>query len=144
MAVRAAHQVPVAAVPPVEALLLALLQAQHEIVSELRGLRADLAARERDLPCHDDVRFVAAIAASVQGRVFSLMELRAHARRVDSVLQRAIGTLTNQQLGKKLRDLAGRDFGGLVVERVTRDASGVIWAVSVAPDLHGHTGAAAE
>jgi hypothetical protein len=106
-----------------------------ELIVEVKGLRADL-ARDRDRPCQsDDARFMVTMAASVQGHVFSIRELRAHAL-VDPDLQRAIGALTNQQLGKRLRDLAGRDVGGLVVTRVTRDEHGVVWAVSAAPDLH--------
>ena len=83
------------------------------------------------------------LAASVQGHVFSILELRAHAR-VDQDLRRAIRALTNQQLGKRLQDLAGRDVGGFVVQRVTRDANGVVWAVSATPDLHAGGGVSVE
>jgi hypothetical protein len=75
--------------------------------------------------------------------VFSIRELRAHAR-VDPDLQRVIGALTNQQLGKKFQDLAGRDVGGFVLERVTRDEHGVVWAVSATPNLHAGAGLSAE
>ncbi len=97
--------------------------------------------RDRDLSGpSDDARFLLTIAASVQGHVFSILELRAHAR-VDPDLRRAIGALTNQQLGKRLRDLAGREnVGGLVVQRVTRDEHGVVWAVSATPDLQAGAG----
>lgn len=114
----------------------------RELLAEMRGLRADLrSGSATHLP--DEARFVAAVAASVQGRVFSIAELRAHAL-IHGDLQRAIGALTNQRLGKKLRDLAGRDVGGFVVTRVTRDESGVVWAVSATSDLQGGAGLGAD
>jgi hypothetical protein len=61
---------------------------------------------------------------------------------VDANLRRVLGALTNRQLGKKLQRLAGRDCGGLVLQRVGRDGIGVIWGVGVA-DLHDDAGVSA-
>jgi hypothetical protein len=102
---------------------------------------ADLQSRLSALEPLTDAEFLKVIATSVQGRVFNVIELRHHAR-VDANLRRVLGALTNRQLGKKLQRLAGRDCGGLVLQRVGRDGIGVIWGVGVA-DLHDDAGVSA-
>jgi hypothetical protein len=117
------------------------LEVLHQILVELKALRADL-ARDRDLPCHpDDAQFLAIVAAAVADRVFNASELRNHAL-VDEALRCALGNLSVQQVGIKLRALAGRDIGGHVVRRVGRDGDGVLWEVvqQLAPDLHAAAG----
>ena len=75
-----------------------------------------------------DVPFLAAIASSVQGRVFSAAELLAHAQ-VDDELRRVLAGRTAKEIGRRLRALADRDIGGFTLARVTRDASGIVWSV---------------
>ena len=119
--------------------LRALLQ---ELVSGQRRIIELLEQGNRALPCQPD-QVLATIAASVGGRVFNAAELRRHAL-VDENLRRALGDLSSQQVGIKLRAWAGRDVGGLTVVRVGRDADGVMWAVSVTPELHAGAGIGAD
>jgi hypothetical protein len=97
-----------------------------------------LEARVAALEPASDAQLLAAIAGSVAGHVFNVAELRAHAR-VDADLARVLRGLTNRQLGKRLRALAGQDVGGFVLQRVGRDEAGIVWAVS-AVDLHADAG----
>ncbi len=79
---------------------------------------------------------VQAIAAAVHGHVFTARELFQHAR-VDQALGAVLAGLRSpKQVGKRLRALAGRELGGLLLQRIGRDQSGMIWAEQVAPDLH--------
>lgn len=94
----------------------------------------DLEARVAALEPANDAAFVAAIAASVKGRVFNVAELRTHAR-IDADLGRVLRGLTSRQLGNRLRTLANRPINGLVLQRVGRDEAGCIWTV-----LHAASG----
>lgn len=113
-----------------ESLLLAL-------VTEVRGLRADVAALSRRLAALalDDGRFVAIVAATTEGHRFSVDELFDHAQ-LHAELAAALHGATCQHVGKRLRRLAGRPIDGLMVRRVGRDENGAVWTVSAA-DLHG-------
>jgi hypothetical protein len=118
---------------PVVATRLAL-----DVEALLRRIVA-LEARVAALEPPADAQFLATIAASVKGHVFSSAELRKHAR-VDATLQRVLRGLTNRELGNRLRTLADRHIDGYVLTRVGRDQAGCIWAL-----LHedGSVGAAA-
>jgi hypothetical protein len=136
---------------------VAVLDLLRELVDQVRGLRQDLRdrdrrplplsrqdrARDRDLPCHPNAaRFLAAVAASARGHVFSAAELVAHGQ-TDADLCEALNGRTSRQVGKQLRALADHPVEGLVVRRIGRDGDGTIWAVQVA-DLHADAGAHAD
>ena len=89
----------------------------------------------------DDGAFVATIAVAVKGCAFSSDELRRHAK-VDPALARVIRDDTAVQVGRRLRALLGRDVGGWIVERIGRDASGIVWGV-VPARLHAEASARA-
>jgi hypothetical protein len=121
---------------------LETLEVLRELVEEVRGLRLDLA--RNDLSCHTDadVAFLMAIAgSSVGGSVFSAADLWQHAAVVDDALGHALAGQSVVQIGRRLRALAGRALGGLQVQRVKRDAAGIVWCVVVASDLHAKAGA---
>lgn len=116
--------------------LVALEQVVADLLQQNRRPSSDLphSLRARVDPAAD-ARFVATIAATVQGRVFTANELVMHAR-VDDALAQVLGPLTAGQVGRRLRALMGCDIGGWMVERIGRDADGVLWHV-VASALHG-------
>ena len=103
---------------------------------------ASLESRVSSLEPLTATQFVAVLAGSTAGLVFNVVELRQHAI-VDPVLRGALGGDTNVRIGKRLRAVAGQHLGGFVLQRVTRDKSGVLWVVGVA-DLHAHAGAATD
>jgi hypothetical protein len=113
---------------------------QRAVLEELRAIRAALERQPR--PSHltraEEARFLLVVAMAVKGRAFSAAELLAHGL-VDPELRQALGGMTSRQIGKRLRTLADRDIGGLIVRRIKRDEAGTVWAVSVA-DLHADTG----
>jgi hypothetical protein len=127
-----------AAVDPIGSKLAATPDRIVDRICQLERHIADLQSRLAALEPLTDAAFLKVVATSVQGRVFTATELRHHAR-VDADLRRALGTLSNVQLGIKLGKLAGRNIGGLVLQRVGRDGSGVLWCVGVA-DLHDDGG----
>lgn len=102
------------------------------ILEEIRGLRADLAAKKTRSAADpvSNEQFLAAIAASnPHGACFSAVELLAHAM-IDPTLRQALsGYTTARRLGNKLRRLAGLDIGGFVLRVVERDATGCIWQI---------------
>jgi hypothetical protein len=86
----------------------------------------------------DDAAFLAAIAASVRGHVFSARELVNHAT-VDRDLRAALAGVTSaKRIGKRLHRLAGQGVGGFRLCRVDRDRDGTIWSVQVVDDLHAN------
>jgi hypothetical protein len=118
-----------------------VIASPDSVEARFRTLERHIAALESRLSALEpltDAQFLKAIATSVQGHVFNTSELRRHTR-VDADLRRALGTLTNVQLGIKLGKLAGRNIGGLILQRVVREEDGVVWAVAVA-DLHPEAG----
>ena len=119
---------------PVEALLRELVDLQRQILAALEQRQ-----RPTQLTREEEARFVLVVALAVRGRAFNAAELLAHGR-VDADLRQALGGLTSRQIGKRLRTLADRDIGGLIVRRIKRDDAGTVWTVSVA-DLHADTGA---
>lgn len=123
---------------PIEALL-------RELVTEVRGLRADLRTAGRQTATGstsepvDPAEFLATIADSVKGHPFTAGELLAHAA-VDVDLAHALqGVTTARQLGKRLQVLADRTINSLRLERISRDATGLIWLVQVV-DLQSDAG----
>jgi hypothetical protein len=100
-------------------------RAAADIPTRIRALEAEIARLRAELD-RDDGRFLATVAASVQGHVFTAAELMAHARH-DEDLRRVLGETTPKRLGKRLGRLAGRDHGGYTLACVDRDECGCIW-----------------
>lgn len=112
--------------------------ALEAVRAEVRTLARRLDRLERRTGAagvRDDVQFVATIAATVQGCVFSAAELLTHAQ-VDAALAQVLEARTAVDVGRRLRALMGRDVGGWTVERIARDADGILWSVVPTP-LHG-------
>lgn len=77
-------------------------------------------------------RLLAALARSVAGMTFTAGHLFDHATVAGGALREALQAChvrTAQQLGKRLEHLQGHSVDGLRVVRVSRDATGAIWAV---------------
>ena len=120
----------------------------HHALAALRGLlnaprsggdahisRDDSARLEAALPATRAL--LDAIDAAAQGRVFSAAELVAHAG-VDARLADALRGMSAKRVGKRLRAIAGRVCGGIVLQRVGREAGGTLWAVVQVADDHLH------
>jgi hypothetical protein len=102
------------------------------LAARITALEAELHAlrqQQRDL-------LLPAIAASVQGHVFSAAELLDHAAIDDGLRQALDGADTPQRVGRRLQRLVGRQVGGFCLVRAGRDETGCIWAV----DLHDAAG----
>ena len=100
----------------------------RELVTELRGLRSDVAT-SRQRPSR--TALVPIIAATVQDRAFSSTELLRHAD-VDASLRAALAAAhitTARQLGKVLHTLEGRVFQGWRLERIGVERDGIVWRV---------------
>lgn len=100
-----------------------LAQRIDALEKELGELRAE----QRD---RADAEFVATLARSVEGRVFSAADLVAHAR-VDSDLRDALGDERPRQIGRRLARLAGHAVGGVCVRLVDRTNAGRVWAITL-------------
>jgi hypothetical protein len=108
---------------PAPAWARALVERIERVEADLAALLEPLAARKGT-----DAAFVAAIAASVHGRVFSARELVRHSS-VDAQLGQVLRRQSSIQVGRRLRTLLGKDCGGWTIQRVGRDGSGIIWHV---------------
>jgi hypothetical protein len=81
----------------------------------------------------------------MRGRSFSSGEAMERAELVDETLRAALADAEIRdagELGRRLGALArqGRDVGGWTVQRLARDAEGVIWSVYVTTERHSrHT-----
>lgn len=99
-----------------------------ELLREVRRIRELL--ERRQVPRDErHVALVQAIAAAAGTAAFTSAELLAHAQ-VEGALRDAINAacgMNGRKLGRALRRIEGLDQGGLVVERIGEDSSGVIW-----------------
>lgn len=116
----------------------------RELVDEIKGLRADLARVDdtsrgsKREPILSDARFLATIAASVQGHPFTASELLAHAA-VDPDLAEVLRGMSARRVGKKLQVLSGRSINSYRLNRISRDETGWIWHLQVV-DLQSDAG----
>lgn len=104
-----------------------VLELLGDLVAEVRGLRADLAASRRR---PSRIALLPVIAAAVADRAFSAVELVQHAEMVDDGLRTALDAAhltTARQVGKTLRALEGRTIRGLRLARIGTDRDGVVW-----------------
>jgi hypothetical protein len=109
----------------------ALLEVMRELVAEVKGLRADLAARRGPTPDAQDEELLRVIAEHVEHRVFSAAELVAHAALESAVQLREVLRGRNaRKLGRVLMRLEGRALNGLVLYRNGEDRNGLVWRVS--------------
>src|SRR5262245_42015120 len=100
-----------------------------QLVADVAVLRDRVAALERQLRRQDDADrdLVRAIVTAVHaGVLFSVGDLIEHGT-IDRALGQALGGFTARQLGKRLRELAGRPLGGFAIVRVDRNSAGTIW-----------------
>jgi hypothetical protein len=107
----------------------------RELVSEIRGLRGDLAQRQRRRLTPADEAALRAllpvVAAAVGDRAFTLAELREHAllpmqTELRSALEAAGGP---NRVGRLLRRADGFAVEGLRAECVGDDRDGLVWCV---------------
>jgi hypothetical protein len=78
----------------------------------------------------DEPAFLARLAASTHGAIFSTRELLEHAR-IDRELAGVLSPLSAKQLGQRLKALAdGRPRGPFLLERVLRERGGWLWRVT--------------
>lgn len=103
---------------------------QAAMLRELVAIRRLLEARRgpRDGSQHEPL--VRAIAAAAGSAAFTVSELLQHAL-VDPALRDAINGLSGRQLGRLLRRIEGQELGGLMVERLGEDGTGVLWVLRV-------------
>ena len=118
--------------------LRAVAAPSPDVEQRIEALEAAVAALQRRLAPVDDVEFVRTIEARVKGRVFSAAELVNHVS-VDKALARVVSSQSAVEIGRRLRRLMGHDVDGWMIARVTRDASGIVWAV-VPCALHAGAG----
>jgi hypothetical protein len=125
---------------------LEMLQLQRQMAADLRVLAA---AAPRALPPiatygADDAELLRAIAATSEGRKFSVSELLLRAevvldpaedRRLRDAIVAALGEVNGKRLGQLLRRVEGADIDSLCVARVGRARDGVSWRVATFADL---------
>jgi hypothetical protein len=80
-----------------------------------------------------DAALLAAIFASVAGRVFTAKELLDHGQ-VDPDLAHVLAGFTGRRLGRRLRDIVRTGAEGWRLECCGRDNTGCIWRVYLAPE----------
>src|SRR5690349_15951237 len=102
----------------------ALVSAMAELAAEIRGLRADLAGRQRGrLSAADDAAMVAllpSLVAVVREKVFAVADLAAHAALdVGTDMRIALAVAGGpRKVGKLLRRADGHTIAGYRVDRV--------------------------
>lgn len=108
-----------------------------ELAACLDRLEFRVAALERRRPAdRDDDGLLLAVARAVEDRVFTVVDLRAHAR-VDEALAKAFrdsDLATAREIAWWLRTLRGRAIAGLQVEKIKRTRDGGLW--QIVPVLH--------
>jgi hypothetical protein len=124
----------------------AIVSLLTELVVEMRGLRADIAGRQRGRLARKDHDLLAALLpivhAAVGFRAFSVRELREHAESpVGSTLHAALTSAGGpNKVGRLLMRGAGFVIDGYVVECVGEDRDGLTWLVRAAPGHSNHNG----
>jgi hypothetical protein len=115
----------------------------HEILSEVRALRAEFRAAvpNRRARSEGDEELLRLILEATEGRKFSAFELIDHLEIADAAPLRAAllavaGSLSTMKVGKLLQRLE-RLQGDIILERVGRDRLGVVWCASRA-SAHAH------
>jgi hypothetical protein len=118
-----------------------------ELIAEIRGLRADLAAsapRAREpIAAYDAdvVELLRAISSASEGRKFTVSGLletisdRAEDRRLRDSIVAALGTVDGRRLGQLLRRVEGADIDSLSVARVGEGRDGIAWRVASSAGL---------
>jgi hypothetical protein len=109
----------------------------EELVLEVRGLRADLAALAGAPRGDGDgaaAALLAAIYGSVADRIFSAGDLLIHSKlpigeAIDVAIVASIGIANARRLGKLFARIEGRNLGGYVCRRVSSDGAGIAWSV---------------
>lgn len=121
------------------AAVLAQTAQSAELVAEVRGLRRDLAASapRAVMPIAAcDIELLRAIAATSEGRKFTVSELletisdRAEDRRLRNAIVAALGGVNGRSLGKLLRRVEGSDIEQLRVVRVGEGRDGIAWRIA--------------
>jgi len=113
-----------------------LVSAMAELAAEIRGLRADLAGRQRGrLSAADDTAMAALLpilVAVVRGKVFAVADLAAHAALdVGADMRIALGVAGGpRKVGKLLRRADGHTIAGYRVDRVGADRAGALWTIT--------------
>ena len=77
----------------------------------------------------DPEELIRAVALFAGDRTFNARELMTYALLVEGPLRNAIGPLSTKQLGKALRKMMNKSFGGFVIERQGVDSAGARWRV---------------
>ena len=125
---RRVHQV--AAIPPVEALLLAQLKAQHEIVSEVRALREVLTRDRRPLLSREDRVILRRILPAIVGvRRSERLTSRDLVEDDTPAIRLAVGSMTAKQIGKLFARAASVQIDGLMVQKDGVDFRVTAWRI---------------
>ena len=113
-----------------------ILAAMHELVAEVKAMRADMAGRNIPAPAlrkdqSDSLAALLPVLAGIYGDArFSSWECLdvANQKTVDGAnMKIALAGRTAQQLGKLLAQGIGRDFAGIQIVRDGSDANGKLW-----------------
>jgi hypothetical protein len=112
-------------------LLTVPVQNLDRLERDLAAVQARLERLEALVLSPDAGAFLAQLAASTSGRVFSVRELRQHAT-VDPALAATLAHFRSPKgLGRFLRELsASPPPGAFTLERVLRERTGWLWKVS--------------
>ena len=109
----------------------AVLELLHELVAEVRGLRADLAQRPSSSLTRADrarlAQLLPVIADVLGSAIFTVHELFASSA---PALPLVLEGLTPGQVGKLLRRAVGVPIDELVVERVGDESRRALWRVA--------------
>lgn len=100
------------------------LQLLEALLTEIRGLRADLRATRRQ-PI-DPATLLATIAQCAGDRNFTAAELVRHSRYAKPLAE-LLGGMPPKKIGKLLRQIEGQDFSGYRIVRLALVRDGVLW-----------------
>lgn len=111
----------------------------RQILTEIRGLRADLAPTGRRSLSREDRARLARLLPAIAGTLGSELFLTADVCEHDAAALRLVrANLNAKQLGRLLRRAVNTPIDGYLVLHEGTEAGAVLWRVVQVPDFPGH------